>query len=408
VKVVYLNPTGILGGAELCLLDILATVGDALPGWSPTVILGDDGPLRSAVEALGVPCEVLPMPDRLARLGDAGLGSGRAPIKLAMRAAGAAVATSGYLARLRRCLREHAPDLVQTNGMKAHVLGAWAAPRGTPVVWHLHDYLSTRRVMGRLLRGAARRGVLGVAVSRSVEDDAARTLGTRARVVSVYNAVDLSRFRPDFHEALRLDLDAGSGLAPASERTVRIGLVGTYARWKGHEVFLQAAARVPHDRPCRFYVVGGPLYRSAGSQFTADELRVMAATLGLEGRVGFLPHQADPEAVYRALDVVVHASTRPEPFGRVIVEGMACGRAVVVTRGGGASELFHEGVSALGTEPGDADGLAGVLTRLIDDPALRRSLGAGGRAEAEARFDRKRLAREWADIYDLSGASDRC
>jgi glycosyltransferase involved in cell wall biosynthesis len=405
MKVVYLNPTGILGGAELCLLDILATVGEALPDWSPRVILGDDGPLRAAVEALGVPCEVLPMPDRLARLGDSGLGTGREPIKLAMRAAVAAVATSGYLARLRRCLHTYAPDVVQTNGMKAHVLGAWAAPRGTPVVWHLHDYLSSRRVMGRLLRGAARRGVSGVAVSRSVADDAERTLGARARVVSVHNAVDLSRFCPDSHEAARLDLDASSGLPPASEGTVRLGLVATYARWKGHEVFLQAAARVPRDRLCRFYVVGGPLYRSAGSQFAAEELRSMAAKLGLGDRVGFIPHQAEPESVYRALDVVVHASTRPEPFGRVIVEGMACGRAVVVTKGGGASELFTEGISALGTEPGDVDGLAAVLTRLIDDPALRRSLGAGGRAEAAARFDRKRLAREWADIYGLSRVS---
>jgi glycosyltransferase involved in cell wall biosynthesis len=405
VKVVYLNPTGILGGAELCLLDILATVGDALPDWSPTLILGDDGPLRAAVEGLGVPCEVLPMPDRLAGLGDAGLRNGRVPLGLAMRAAGAAVATAGYLARLRRCIRKHAPDLVQTNGMKAHVLGAWAAPRATPVVWHLHDYLSSRPVMSRLLRGAAWRGVLGVAVSRSVAEDAGRTLAARARVLSVHNAVDLSRFCPENDQSARLDLDAGSGLPPAPKDTVRIGLVATYARWKGHEVFLEAAARVPHDRPCRFYIVGGPLYRSAGSQFAAEELRAMATGLGLEGRVGFLPHQADPEAVYRALDVVVHASTRPEPFGRVIVEAMACGRAVVVARGGGASELFQEGISALGTEPGNVEELAGVLTRLIDEPTLRRSLGAGGRVEAEARFGRRRLGPEWTQVYEQSRAS---
>lgn len=406
MKVVYLNPTGILGGAELCMLDILATVGDALPGWSPHVILGDDGPLRASVEALGVPCEVLPMPDRLARLGDAGLGldsaqKGRARLNLAVRAAGAAVATSGYLARLRRCVRALAPDVVQTNGMKAHVLGAWAAPRGTPVVWHLHDYLSSRRVMGRLLRASSGPGVLGVAVSKSVAEDAARTLGARVRVLSVHNAVDLRRFCPDNGEQARIDLDAEAGLAPAPVGAVRIGLVGTYARWKGHGVFLQAAARVSRDRPCRFYLVGGPLYRSTGSQFTAEELLSMATELGLEGRVGFVPHQADPEAVYRALDVVVHASTRPEPFGRVIVEGMACGRAVVVTRGGGASELFADGISALGVEPGDIDGLAAALT-LLNDPTLRQSLGRGGRAEVEARFDRKRLGPEWAKVYELS------
>ena len=77
MKVVFLSPTGILGGAEACLLDLLASFRrPKRPGWSPRVLLGDDGPLRAAVSELGVPCDVLPMPARLAALGDAGLSLG--------------------------------------------------------------------------------------------------------------------------------------------------------------------------------------------------------------------------------------------------------------------------------------------------------------------------------------------
>ena len=126
----------------------------------------------------------------------------------------------------------------------------------------------------------------------------------------------------------------------------------------------------------------------------------MADRLGLAGRVGFVGHRSDPAEVMRGLDVVVHASTRPEPFGRVIVEAMACGRAAIAMEEGGAAELFRDGDDALGCRPRDPDALASAMLRLIDDPALRAKLGAAGRRSAVARFDRSRLADDWSTIYD--------
>ncbi len=381
----------------MCLLDLLATLG---PGVTPKVILTEDGPLKQAVEALGVSCDVLALPDRLARLGDAGMGLNSGPkrrLSLAVNAPGLAVDGLTYLRLLHRRLHDEAADLVQTNGMKAHVLGSWAAPKGVPVVWHLHDYLSGRAVMGRLLRGSLREGLKVVAVSRSVAEDAEKVLGTRIPVVSILNAVDLERFAPGLGDGARLDAEAG--LPPAPRGTVRVGLVATYARWKGHEVFLDAIAKVPRDRPTRFYIVGGPLYRSSGSQWSAEELRSHAEKRGEGDRIGFVRHQADPESIYRALDVVVHASTRPEPFGRVIVEAMASGKAVAAVALGGAAELFTNEVSAIACPAGDAVALAETLTRLIDQPDLRMRLGEAGRREAVERFDRARLKGEWARAY---------
>src|SRR5579883_1179458 len=239
--------------------------------------------------------------------------------------------------------------------MKAHVLGAWAAPRGVPVTWHLHDYLSSRPVMARLLRLAARSGVSAVAVSKSVADDTAKVLGPRVPVDTIYNAVDLGRFAPGPGAGAKLD--EAAGLPPAPPGTVRVGLVATFARWKGQDVFLDAVRRIDVDRPCRFYIVGGPIYRSLGSQWSLEELRERAEALGLADRVGFTGHQADPAEAIRALDVVVHASTRPEPFGRVIAEGMASGRAVIAMNEGGAAELFVDGVDALGCAPRDPQAL---------------------------------------------------
>src|SRR5262249_52926653 len=156
----------------------------------------------------------------------------------------------------------------------------------------------------------------------------------------VANAIDLNRFQPGPGAGAWLDRLAG--LPSAAPGAVRVGLVATYARWKGHDVFLAAAHRLRQVAwpPLRFYVIGGRIDRTAGSQWTPAELQARAGVLPAEGRLGFVPFQNDLAPFYRALDIVVHASTRPEPFGLTIAEAMACGRAVVVTRSGGAAELF--------------------------------------------------------------------
>jgi glycosyltransferase involved in cell wall biosynthesis len=402
VKVLYLNTTGSLGGAEMCLLDVMAALRRSRPDWSLGLIAGEDGPLRHEAEALGVPCRVLPLPPALARMGDAGLkdraGKPRGRFALALAAAPAAAPLALYVARLHQAIREAKPDRVQTNGMKAHLLGTWASPRRVPVVWHLHDFIASRAVMARLLRMVARPGITGVAVSRAVADDAAKALGPRFPVRTVYNAVDLARFAP---EGPRVDLDAASGLPPAPEGTVRVGLIGTFATWKGQDVFLDAAAQVDSHihAPSRFTIIGGPIYKTGGSQWTIEELKARAERLRLGDRIGFAGFQPDPASAIRSLDVVVHASTRPEPFGRVIVEGMACGKAVIAVNGGGSAELFEDGVTALGIPPDDPAALASAMTRLIAEPNLRAQIAAAGRASAVARFDRDDLASRWEEVY---------
>ena len=101
----------------------------------------------------------------------------------------------------------------------------------------------------------------------------------------------------------------------------------------------------------------------------------------------------------RALDVVVHASTQPEPFGLVIAEAMACGRAVIASAAGGAGEIVTPGHDALAVAPGDVDGLADAVRRLVQDPVLRESLSRAARESAVVRFDRARLAAEVAPLY---------
>jgi glycosyltransferase involved in cell wall biosynthesis len=393
VRIVFLSASGRIGGAERVLLDLVASLRAAEPEWALHLVVAGAGPLADEARALGAVVHPLPFPARLERTGDAGAGSGAA-LFLRLLAAGPAGAL--WLGRLRRLLRRLEPDVVHTNGYKVHVAGALALPPGARLVWHAHDYLGVRRVMGRVLRPFVPRASAAISISRSVADDVRRVCGPGLRIEVVHNAVDLARFSP---EGPRAPLDELAGMPSASPGVVRVGLVATMGLWKGHDVFLRALALLPAETAVRGYVVGGRIYATAGSEVDPDALRRTAAELGIAGRVGFTGFVDDPAAAMRALDVVVHASTQPEPFGLVIAEAMACARPVIVSAGGGAGEIVEDGMDALAVPLGDAAALAEAIRRLAADAGLRARLGAAGRARAERDFDRARLAREIVPFY---------
>lgn len=396
LRVMYLSPTGHLGGAEIALLEMLAEVRRLGPIWPLHLVVGADGPLVQHAAALGVPVTVLPFPATFARAGEAG-GNGSAFRRVQSligiaRASGEAL---HYARGLKRLISTFRPDLLHSNGSKMHILAAWCGG-STAVVWHLHEYLSPRPITSRLLRRSAAKCRLILANSKSVADDARSVLGSDLRLQVMYNAVDLERFSPS---GPAIDLDATCGLPPAEADTIRVGLIGSFARWKGHAVFLQALALVPSHCRIRGYVIGDSIYQTDGSQYSVAELRGLAGRLGLTSTVGFTGFIERPAEAFRALDVVVHASTAPEPFGLVIAEAMACGRPIVVSAHGGAAEIVQPDVDSLTHPPGDASALAARILQLARDPDLRERLGRAGRATAERRFDRARLARELIPSY---------
>jgi glycosyltransferase involved in cell wall biosynthesis len=391
MRIVYLNPSGQMGGAETSLLQLLSSVRRARPEWQLRLVLGEDGPLARYVDALGVPVMIEPFPAGVAGLGDA---TGWPIFKLGSLLRGAYDAWA-YKRRLRRLLQREKPDIIHSNGFKMHVFAVMSRPGRTSVVWHIHDYVGRRPVMSRLLKRYAGKCAVAVANSHSVADDVS-ALCPGLPVTTIYNAVNLTTFSA---RGKKLDLDALAGLPPAVAGTLRIGMVATFARWKGHITFLQALSLLPAGLPVRGYIIGGPIYQTRGSQCSFDELRLEAARLELSGKVGFTGFVEDSAAAMRSLDIVVHASTQPEPFGMIIIEAWACGRALIVSQAGGAAELFTTGEDALPHLPGDIAGLAEQIVRLITDAPLRQKLGHAGRVTAEKYYHQDRLAQEFTALY---------
>lgn len=404
MKLLYLNPLGQVGGAERALLDTIATVRRARPAWEIQLLLGQDGPLADQAKGLVDRVQVLPFPQRLARLGDASMtdrtvGSLQG-MGFILRFMSDGASSASYVRLLGKTIASIDPDVIHTNGFKMHVLGAWTRPAHAALIWHLHDYISSRPLTSRLLKILSPRCTAIVANSQSVGADARRLFGDRVEIRTILNAVDLRRFHP---AGPRMNLDALAGLPPAGSGTVRVGLVATFARWKGHLTFLEALAKLDPAVNIRGYIVGGALYETDGSQHTLAELQAAARRLGVDSKVGFTGFVSDSAAAMRSLDVVVHASTAPEPFGLVIAEAMATGKPVVVSFAGGARELVTPEADALVHQPGDVDELAQAIARLAADSALRSRLGSAGRQTAIERFDLSRVGRQMLECYERLG-----
>ncbi len=201
---------------------------------------------------------------------------------------------------------------------------------------------------------------------------------TPERSTVVYDGIAL--------DALNLDADGGAWRAvhAVPAHAFAVGLVGLLIPWKGQGIFLDAARRLRDAIPdLRMLVIGGTPVECANWE---AELRRRVQDEGLRDIVVFTGHVGDMCPVYNGLDVVVSASTSPEPLGTVVIECMAMGRPLVAPNHGGGAEMNEHGVTALLFEPGNADALADAILRLHRDRALAAALGQAARTKALRTF----------------------
>ncbi|MGC4083749.1 MAG: glycosyltransferase family 4 protein [Vicinamibacterales bacterium] len=177
----------------------------------------------------------------------------------------------------------------------------------------------------------------------------------------------------------RDDVDALRRQLGLSGKTV-VGLFGRLSPWKGQHVALEALAELPD---VHLLLVGDALF---GETQYEQTLRRRCDDLSLTDRVHFTGFRHDVPQLMKSVDIVVHASTAPEPFGRVIVEGMLARRPVVATRAGGVEEIVRDGETGLLVTPGDPRALASAIRSLLDRHDTANCMVAAARADAERRF----------------------
>lgn len=288
-----------------------------------------------------------------------------------------------YALKVARYVRTHRIDLVHLNNgvliNDAGLTGAFLAKR--PAVVHVRG----PEYAGRTSTGLAKLACRFMPVSRFIAETVSRLGVSADRMDIVPEGLDAEAFREAADgESVRNEL----GL-PADAPVV--GMVGCLVPWKGHAVFLDACAEVLKSHPAVFLIAGdSPDPDSPFPRF----LNARAEERGVAENVRFLGHREDVASVMDACDVVVHASTSPEPFGRVILEAMALGKPVIATRGGGPSEVIAEGEDGLLVPPGDPSAMAAAIGELIERPDSRERLGRAGKRKAEELYSISRHARK--------------
>ena len=376
-RILALDHTGVLGGAELSMLDVVAGLDEDV-----RVRLFADGPFREALSARGADVRVLPM----GALANVKKGS-RVP---SPRALAAAWRLAGEVAR-----EAHSARVLYANSEKAFIVAALAAGRcHLPVVWHLRDLLGPPHFSALNTRGAVMlanwRASRVIANSRATADAFVAAGGDGGRVRVVHNGIAAASFD---------DVPAGAAPALRAELSPNAAYVmaifGRLHAWKGQQIAIDALAQLPAD--CHLWVVGAPLF---GEDEFAAGLQSQAMRRGVSDRVKFLGFRHDIAPLMHACDVVVHASTLPEPFGRVLVEGMLAGRPVIAAAAGGVGEIITNGTTGVLVPPGDAAALARAVARLRAEPVRAAALASAGAVHARAAFSLEAMVRGVRAVLD--------
>jgi glycosyltransferase involved in cell wall biosynthesis len=121
----------------------------------------------------------------------------------------------------------------------------------------------------------------------------------------------------------------------------------------------------------------------------------------LENKVFFTGYRRDVPALMGMMNVIVHSSIRPEPFGMVLIEGMAMKKPVVASRGGGPLDIVIEGETGFLAEMGDSRAMSKAITYLLNHPALRKKMGLAGHHRVVRDFASPRYAEQMERIFQL-------
>jgi glycosyltransferase involved in cell wall biosynthesis/O-antigen/teichoic acid export membrane protein len=279
--------------------------------------------------------------------------------------------------RLAALLRREQVALVHLNNTvrlnHPWMIAAWLAR--VPCITHergINDRFSrTDRLLGRRL-GAI------ICISKAVEDNCAVRGLADLNLLTIHNGLDPAAMRVTRDaNGLRAEL----GVSPAVRL---IGLVGNIKPWKGQELVIHAMDQLRDEFPDVVCLLIGDTADDATDY--RREIEQLIDSRGLNNRVLITGFRSDVANYVNLLDIQVHASVSPEPFGRVLLEGMALYKPLVASNAGGVPEIVVDGTTGLLFEPKNADALADCLRQLLRDPARARMLGKAGRRRLETDF----------------------
>ena len=343
------NTDGTVGGSYYIMVDLV--LGLDRSRYEPIVVFCDENIVAERLRKAGVRVLVIPPPRPLvfrARWLNIALG----PLKRVVNT------FRGFLLPAlaqARVLRRERIDMVNLNNSITtnHSWMVAARLAGIPCITHEMGMVDSYPLRARYL-GARLDAV--ICLSRAIHDDMRRLGVDLPRAVVVHSLFNPERYvHAETPEALRAQWGIPAG-API------VGVVGNVKKWKGQETIVRATHLLRDRYPeLRCVLAGGS---SPSDMPYREHLEALCRELGIEKRVIFAGFQPNAIDYMRLMDVVVHTSTSPEPFGIVLLEAMLLGKPLITTTIGGPAEIVLDGETGLLVDPGQQIGRASCRERV--------------------------------------------
>ena len=279
-------------------------------------------------------------------------------------------------ARLAELIRRERVDIVHARS-RAPAWSAWLACRrtGAHFVTTYHGTYGEALPLKRQYNAVMAKGEVVIAASPFIAGlVAARHRVEPGRLRIIPRGVDPAAFDPAAVAPERMAALAAAWNLPAGAPVVM--LPGRLTAWKGQGVLIEAMALLSRrDAIC--VLVGA----DQGRHRYTEQLLRRAGRLGIGDRLRLAGHAEDMPAALALADVVVHASTKPEAFGRVVIEAQAMARPVIAADLGGPVDTVAHGLTGWRVAPGNPVALAAAIDEVLALPPDRRAT-VGARARA--------------------------
>lgn len=371
LRVAYIDHTAKWSGGEVALFNILTHIGEQI---NPLVILAEEGTLAERLREKGIDVRIIPMDESIR-------SRGRNAVNLGAPAA--AIKLLSYGRKLAPLLKEEKVDCVHTNSLKSALYGAIAAKKaGIPLIWHIRDHIGTpylKPVVAKVIR----------LLSRLLPN------GVIANSHSTLNALELPRSKKTLVVYSAFAKAIGNGIGKRDQKDFNVLLVGRLAHWKGQHIVLEAAKSFKDQPKVKFWLAGDALF---GEEAYKQELLQKIEKDNITN-VSLLGHVDDIQGLMNTADLLIHTSVTPEPFGQVIVEGMAAGLPVIASNEGGPVEIVVPGETGLLIEPGDPKLLAESIQWMLDHPEERKRMAASGMKRVKEHFVIENTVKDIVDYY---------
>ena len=383
LRVLYLDHTAKIGGGEIALVNLLRHLDRSVV--FPIALLFMEGPLR---ERLVGCCDthVIPLADSALTAKKDGLGW-RSLLQLR-----ASLSVLLQIWRVAQFARKMEIDLIHTNSLKADIIGGIAARiAGIPVVWHVRDRIEADYLPKMVVR-------VFRFLSQNLPDFVIANSSATLASLHLQREAQVRHGRCEWPGGSRwLQCCVYQGWAGGCQdhRAHRLG--GSDCPWKGQDIFIRAAALLKEKHPeARFEMIGAAIFAERG--YEAELLR-LRNELNVNDTVALCGFVENVPARIAELDIVVHASVTGEPFGQVIIEGMAEQKPVVATNGGGVPEIVEDGITGLLVPMGDALRMAEAIDYLLTHPEKAMEMGVRGRERVQTHFTIQKTARMVEAVY---------